>query len=120
MVRDDVLNFLLNTATEVIARVRLQDDTKTVVERALWYEEALPAESVLYSLVVAAPVQKAKYRKRHNGGWTDPAEKPVTVNEIFTKLAAATARALQFGGKATVGRGVCRAVLVKGADHANP
>lgn len=116
VVGDDVLNFLLTTATEVVARIKLKDDTKTVDTDtgALWYEEALPAESILYGLVVANPVTKSKYRQRTNNGWSAEAlETTYNVDTIFEKLAAATTPALQFGGKATVGRGVCRAVLVK-------
>jgi CRISPR-associated protein Cmr4 len=114
IVRDDVLNFLLTTATEVIARVQLQDETKTVIEGALWYEEALPAESVLYSLVVATPVQTSKYRTPQNGGWSEATETSISVQEVFNKLKPAMNHVLQFGGKATVGRGICRAVLVNG------
>ncbi len=122
VVRDDVLNFLITTATEVIARIKLKDDTKTVDTDtgALWYEEALPAESVLYGLVVATPVAKAHYRKRDNGSWSSQAQKTsFTVEEVFTKLEPAMDHALQFGGKATIGRGVCRAVLVNGGSNAN-
>lgn len=53
VVHDDLMGFLLETATEVVARIRLDDETKTVAKGALWYEESLPAESLLYALVRA-------------------------------------------------------------------
>jgi|GEM_PF-28654 len=93
IVSDDVLSFLLETATEITARIRLEEDTKTVKQGALWYEEALPAETILASLVVAAPV-KAK------------------PEEVFKTVKDLASKSLQFGGKATVGRGLCKTTLV--------
>ncbi|MBS1965899.1 MAG: type III-B CRISPR module RAMP protein Cmr4 [Chloroflexi bacterium SZAS-1] len=120
VVRDDVLTFLLTTATEVIARIKLKGDTKTVDTEtgALWYEEALPAESILYGLVVATPIMSPKVRDFNPVTRTFEKErlftKTVDDSFIFNELAKCTTPALQFGGKATVGRGVCRTVLVKG------
>lgn len=93
IVSDDVLGFLLETATEVSARIRIDDDKKTVADGQLWYEEALPTETVLVSQVVATNVK------------SNP-------QEVFSTLAAASAKTLQFGGKATVGRGLCKTSLV--------
>src|SRR5438270_4227865 len=38
IVHDDIFNFLINTATEITARIRMEENTKTVQEGALWYE----------------------------------------------------------------------------------
>jgi CRISPR-associated protein Cmr4 len=96
IIHDDALSFLLTTATEVIARVRLEDDAKTVARGALWYEEALPAETILAGLALAAEVKKSK---------AEP-------DAVFRVIEGLTEKALQFGGKATVGRGLCRLRLV--------
>src|SRR5262249_24459381 len=48
---DVVFDYLTETATEVVTRVRIDDDAKTVAEGQLWTEEALPAESILAGLV---------------------------------------------------------------------
>jgi CRISPR-associated protein Cmr4 len=93
IVHDDIFSFLLTTATELTARVRLQEDAKTVAKGALWYEEALPAETLLYGLVVATPIR---------------ANDEQEVLDLIEELAS---RTLQFGGKATVGRGLCRIQL---------
>ncbi|MFQ3582859.1 MAG: type III-B CRISPR module RAMP protein Cmr4 [Chloracidobacterium sp.] len=98
VVGDDVFNFLAETATETTARIRLDDETKTVAEGALWYEEALPAESVLYGLAVAVPVKKAE----------------LEADFIFTLLARLLEKPLQFGGKASVGRGLCQVRVADG------
>lgn len=92
IVDDDVLGFLLQTATEITARIKLMENTKTVEKGGLWYEESLPAETVLAGLVVATPVAKSG----------------ATVDDIFRVLTGLMGKTMQLGGKATVGRGLCR------------
>jgi CRISPR-associated protein Cmr4 len=89
LVHDDVMGFLLETATEVVARIRLEDESKTVAQGALWYEESLPAESLLYSLVALGSSRKK--------------EVAVALDDLRPLLGFA-----QMGGKASVGRGLCR------------
>lgn len=96
IVPDDVLSFLLNTATEVSARIKLDDDAKTVAKGQLWYEEALPTETILYGLVTATETRTRQGQVRS------------TIANTFNVLAGLTNNAMQFGGKATAGRGVCQ------------
>lgn len=93
IVHDDVLSFLLDTATEVIARNVLDQQKKTAEN--LWYEEALPAESVLAGLVYTQPVPA-------NG---------LTAEQVLGKVQALTTTPAQLGGHSTVGRGLCRLVM---------
>lgn len=86
VVSNDVFNFLSETATEVVARVRLQDDTKTVVQGGLWYEEAVPAEAIFYGFV-GSTSEKARLDK-------------LDLKEP-----------LQIGGDATIGRRLCKVVM---------
>ena len=104
IIHDDVFNFLIDTATEITTRIKLKEDTKTVdtVTGGLWYEEALPAETVLYGFALATPVRAIN----------------VTSEEVFTELANLTNKAVQLGGKATVGRGVCRVRMIQGGAQA--
>lgn len=87
---DNVFNFLIEHGTEITARVKLLDDKKTVQSGALWYEEALPAETILSGLLVAVK-GKASAEDVFN-----------TIGDIVTRH-----KAIQLGGKATVGRGLC-------------
>jgi CRISPR-associated protein Cmr4 len=97
VVHDDIFNFLINTATEITARIKMEESTKTVQEGALWYEEALPTETILSGLVVATPVQKST----------------LTVEKVFETIQGFTGKTLQLGGNATVGRGMCRVQMAK-------
>ncbi|MBI5136856.1 MAG: type III-B CRISPR module RAMP protein Cmr4 [Nitrospirae bacterium] len=92
---DGVFDFLAETATEVRARVRIDANTRTVVKGALWYEECLPAESLLYGVVGA---------DRARNGATAADGTPLGAEDLLKKVSA-RAR-LQLGGNATVGRGL--------------
>ncbi len=93
---DVVFDYLTETATEVVTRVRIDDATKTVAEGQLWTEEALPAESILAGLVSCDRV--------YNGKGTI---KPETLLDEF----ATKELILQIGGKASVGRGRVRCLF---------
>ena len=54
LVGDDVFGFLCETALEVTTHIRLKSDTKTVKEGGLWYQENLPAETLLTSFLISA------------------------------------------------------------------
>jgi CRISPR-associated protein Cmr4 len=95
LVQDDVLSILLDTATEVSAHIRLSPETKTVERGALWYQESLPAESVLAGITVAASVKAANGRSER------------TADALLDHVAELAASLVQLGGKATVGQGTC-------------
>lgn len=103
VVHDDVMGVLLQTATEVTQRIRLDPDTKTVAPGALWSEEALPVESILVGLVVATVVRRPKNDALSESALLTHVEKLVEKGVI------------QVGGNASVGRGLCRIKLGKGA-----
>lgn len=95
LIHDDMMSFLLETAMEVQAHIRLNDDTKTVERGGLWYQESLPAESVLSGLVVAADVTAANGRSKR------------TATELLDHVESLTKGLVQLGGKATTGQGSC-------------
>ncbi|HLI49723.1 MAG TPA: type III-B CRISPR module RAMP protein Cmr4 [Chthonomonas sp.] len=90
VVPDDIFTFLCETATEVTARVKLQDDTKTVQSGGLWYEEAVPAESIFCGIVM----------------WTGKEDDAKEAEGVLSKITK-----IQVGGKASVGRGICRSIV---------
>lgn len=95
IVSDLVFDFLSETATEVTARVRLKDDTKTVESGGLWYEESVPTEAIFYGPVLVGSHRRA------------------ATDEMLKPLDAANRTLVQVGGKASVGRGLCRLVVGK-------
>jgi CRISPR-associated protein Cmr4 len=95
IVHDNVFNFLIDTATEITARIKLQSESKTVQRGGLWYEEALPTETILSGLLLTIT------------------SKASDVERIFRVIDTIAGNTLQLGGKATVGRGICQLQLAK-------
>lgn len=95
---DDVFSFLADTATEIRTRIRIDRTTRTVQDGALWTEENLPAESVLWGVLGVANARKQ--------GENKPAE-------ALAQLLPQGETTLQIGGKHTVGRGVCRLLIAQ-------
>lgn len=100
VVHDDVMSFLARHGTAVVARIAIDDETGTVDN--LWHEESLPAETVLVSLLAAGG-------SRRKGTEMDPDD----VMGALTGLIQG--KTVQFGGKASVGRGRCRLTVAGGA-----
>jgi CRISPR-associated protein Cmr4 len=100
---DSAFDFLCETGTEVHTRVRIDDDTKTVADKALWTEESLPAETILMGLIQCDRVFQKKDETPR-----------ITEAELLDRFAnAKAALTLQIGGKATVGRGQVRCVFTE-------
>jgi CRISPR-associated protein Cmr4 len=84
---DSVFAFLAETATEIRARIATDSKTGTVKKGALWYEENLPAETVLWGIYALSDSRvKSDARKAE--------ELAAHINNIPL---------LQLGGKAGVG-----------------
>jgi CRISPR-associated protein Cmr4 len=96
VLHDDAMVHFSEQGTEVFTRIALDTELKTVAKGALWTEEALPAETILVSLVGAQRVKQMSPR------------------EILAALAPVVAQSVQLGGEATVGRGRCRLLLAGG------
>jgi CRISPR-associated protein Cmr4 len=106
IVSDEVMSFLVDTALEVSARIKLDKETKTVTSGGLWYEEALPCETLLYGILTAT---KISVPNKNQPGTFDYVKPNDAIKEVETLLA--DHKTIQFGGKATVGRGVCKLYL---------
>lgn len=102
ILHDDVMSLLLETATEVVARIKLEQETKTVADGQFWYEEALPVESILFGLVAASNVSKKIANKN-----VERLEMKATELIDSLRTFSCEAKMVQLGGKGTVGRGMC-------------
>ena len=89
---DDVMDFLSETGTEVRTRIAVDPTTGTAKGTALWHEENLPAESLLWGVFAVT----ASLRQDDQRGEDELAK------------AVPSCRLLQLGGKAGVGRGLVR------------
>ncbi len=101
---DDDFRDFVNLSTEVITRIKVDNKTGTVERGALFTEEYLPSESILYSLALTTPIfkengQKGVFTK------TDNKKEEELMMEYFTNGMPGI---IQIGGNATIGKGLVR------------
>lgn len=89
VVSDTIFTFLCETSLEVVAKIALEDTTKNVKNGALWYEEAVPAETIFVGSAVG-----------------------LFKSEDLGDMHAFDGKVVQLGGKSTTGKGLCRVRLV--------
>jgi CRISPR-associated protein Cmr4 len=96
LVHDDRFNHLAQFATPVNAHISIDNNTKTVRPGALWYEETLPPDTLLY---VALHAQATRIKDSHK-----------TASEILAHITDDLFKRpyLQLGGNETVGMGWCK------------
>jgi CRISPR-associated protein Cmr4 len=87
---DNALFFFSEFATQITAHIAIDEKTGTVAEGALWYQEAVPAESVCVSLM-----QADNSRDNH-----------LTAAQVIDSIRERSD--IQFGGKASTGNGMMR------------
>ena len=92
---DDMFSYLVQHATPVNAHIAIETEAKTVKDGALWYEETLPPETLLYLGLSAVDAR--------NGDANCPASTILnSVTGMFSEKPW-----LQIGGNETVGMGWC-------------
>jgi CRISPR-associated protein Cmr4 len=91
---NDVFRDFVLHATEVITRIRIDREKKTVDKGALWTEEHLPSDTLLY-----VPLYATKGRKKAS---------QVTEQQVLDQVKILNNTYLQLGGDETVGRGLVR------------
>jgi CRISPR-associated protein Cmr4 len=99
ILHDDDFTHFVRHATEVVARVGLNYETKTVKGGVLFYEEFLPAETIFYSVVIAEP---GRGKTKMGAG------------EVMDWLRGRLPGVLQVGAGQTVGKGLCAVRLASG------
>lgn len=100
---DAEMKFWSEHATEVVARIRIDSEKGTVKDGALWSEESLPAESLLWSLAFFSDGKRKRTERKY--------EAHEFASTFGTQLG--TLGRIRIGGDRTVGRGIV------GVRHSN-
>ena len=104
---DDDFKDFVHLSTEVVTRIKINNATGTVETGALFTEEFLPAETLLYSLALASPIFKEKSEEK--GIFNQPGKDEAELVLEFFK--AGIPKVMQIGGDATIGKGIVRIKL---------
>ena len=94
IVSDEVMDYFSKFATEDQARVKL-DENRVAQGTALWREECLPMETVLFGVVGAEGRKSSLFPE---------------AKDVLAKIPAKCT--LQIGGKASTGKGMVDCILV--------
>ncbi len=93
VVSDDTFKYFVKNTTEILPRVAIDDDKGTVRAGALWWEEYLPTDTLLYSVILAK----------------DCKNNSTTADAVFNALSKFNEWSyIQIGGNSTVGKGICK------------
>jgi CRISPR-associated protein Cmr4 len=101
---DDEFRDFVNMSTEVVTRTKINVCTGTVQKGALFTEEYLPAESILYSLVMSSSIHNKDEKETEKGIFKSKSSKEEDISmEFFQNYLPGT---VQIGGDATIGKGI--------------
>ena len=103
MVSDADFEYFITSTTSVEAHVKIDDDTGTAADGALFYIENLPPESILSGTVFAS--RERRKDSQHNA------------NEMLSWIKEkVSGHTVQFGGNATTGRGLVNVSIQSSLD----
>jgi CRISPR-associated protein Cmr4 len=107
---DDDFEQFVTSSTEVITRTRIDDVTGTVKSGALWTEEYLPQDTILYSIAMASPlrVENDDAKGIYKANTLD--EEAAKVLQFFE---LGIPDVIQIGGNQTIGKGIVRIQVLK-------
>lgn len=92
--------------TEVVTRTKIDDKTGTVSGSALFTEEFLPTETVMYSFILYSPAFSAIHATEND----EKKKTPMRVEKVMDYFKEKTKEipVLQIGGDATIGKGIVK------------
>lgn len=105
---NDLFSLFTQLSTEVVTRTKIDNATGTVSDTALFTEEYLPAESLLYALVFASPVFQEEKIKNDNNY---PLKDGRNVWDYFQRQLTKK-KVIQIGGNYTLGKGLVRTSIL--------
>lgn len=95
IIQEDYYKYLVKYSTQIIARNKLKENK---ISDNLWYEETLPADTILYSFITPSIANQGKLDEL----------KKIICGKI-----------LQIGGGETVGYGICKVIEYEGRNNGN-
>jgi CRISPR-associated protein Cmr4 len=98
---NDAFKDFCQFSTDVVSRTKLHPEKKTVEQGALWTEENLPSDSLLYAPLFACDPRDGKKDDRLD----EAANANAILTTVQNHLTNGHSR-LQLGGNETVGRGI--------------
>lgn len=105
VLEDDDFKYFVMNSTVVEPHVKIDDDTGTAVDGALFYTENLPPESILAGVALAS-IERGKK--------DDKMTSEQCMNKVMWEQDGISGQLVQMGGDSTTGRGLVQINAVKG------
>jgi CRISPR-associated protein Cmr4 len=107
LVSDSIFTYLTETATEVQAQIKIDSKTGTTKDGSLRYQELLPSDTLLYSVIY---FKKAMLETNNLRITEDNLKEKIanlTAKTIMETVKKSINKFIQIGGDETLGRGIC-------------
>ncbi len=101
LIPDNHFSFIMETATEIQAQIKIKADTGTTQDGSLRYQELLPADSVLYTVIFFGEERVAE-------------SNAIVTDMLRSAVQDAASTHIQMGGDMTLGRGIFQLAWRKG------
>jgi len=99
LVSDEVFKYAVDSCTEIQTQIKIDSETGTAQGGALRYQELLPTDSVLYSVVYYS---RAIF------------DNTLQADTVRGHMEEVIRNFIQIGGDETLGRGICKIAWIKG------
>ncbi|MCB8818362.1 type III-B CRISPR module RAMP protein Cmr4 [Desulfosporosinus shakirovi] len=111
VVSDEDFADFVRLSTEVITRIKIENDTGIVKDGALFNEEYLPSESILYSLIF---ITSSRQPKNSNVETLEPKKEAA---QIAKEIEDGMPTIFQVGANMTLGKGFVACNIVSGGER---
>lgn len=106
VLKDDDFKDFTNLSTEVITRIKINNEKGTVQDGALFTEEYVPCETIFYNLITAGPIfQSKEIKEKDHFPFKGDKEEELVMQYFYDTLQKAK-NTFQIGGSATLGKGI--------------
>ena len=99
LISDDMFDYCVSSCTEIQTNIKIDSETGTAKDGGLRYQEFLPADTLLYSIVYFGNTQKDLTAKMIKEIVMD------TINDF-----------IQIGGDESLGKGICKIKWINGGE----
>ncbi len=104
VISDDNFKFFVKSSTEVVTRIKINDESKVVEKGALWTEENIPSDTIFYSIGIFDKSRNEKDKLDEKN-----------VYEKFKNVV--DKKTISIGGNITVGRGFVYLNISNGGEN---
>ena len=114
LISDEMFDYAVSYCTEIQTNIKINSKTGTAEDGALRYQEFLPADSVLYSIVHYSGRNLGEIKNDDKQNPLADLVKDMNAEVIKNHVEDTVKDFIQIGGDETLGKGICRLEWIKG------